>query len=638
MYLRERLLDDGLTDYQFTESASLVDQVLKSFKPPPRMKLSEWAEKYRRLSPESSASPGRFRFDKTPYMREPYDMVGKPGVRSIAMMCSAQVAKSTFIENVVAYYTHLDPCPILHISPTLDSMKMFSKERLAPMIRDTPVLRDLVRDARTRDSGNTIASKKFPGGHIAMVGSNSPAGLASRPVRVLVADEVDRFERSAGTEGDPLQLGIKRTTTYWNRVLVFVSTPGDKYDPEEQTGSRIEKEFLDGDQRHYHAQCPHCDTHQKMKWSNVEWDEDEDGNHDPMTAVYACDHDECDAKWDDLDRADAMANGKWIAEKPFNGKVSYCLSQLHSLFAPLSDGVSDFLSSRADPMLFKTWVNTFLGEPWEDKGARLEWSNLKDQREEYNVSEDIPEDITVITAAVDVQDDRLEYEIVGWGDEKQSWSLEYGYFYAEDSLIENEPWKKMSDKLKTTFIHPLFGEIPIRNATMDSGGHFTEKVYKFCEFRPRCQAIKGASGFDRPFVGRPLNNTIGDATVYPLGVDTIKQVVVGRLKVADSTKPGYCAFPIDYEDDYFKMLTAEELKTKYVRGKKKREWVPIRKRNEAFDIRVYNTAALDLLAVNLKAERRRLLRIKKKRDNPPKKRKKVARRPEKPWADGFKYD
>ena len=217
-----------LPDFTFYSASDLIDSVTAAFKPPPKISLSEWAEDYRRLSPESSASPGRINLDRTPYMREPMDMVGTVGVKSVAMMTSAQVGKSTFIENVIGYYVHLDPCPILHISPTLDSMKMFSKERLAPMIRDTPVLRDKVRDAKTRDSGNTIASKRFPGGHIAMVGSNAPAGLASRPIRILVADEVDRFERSAGTEGDPLKLGIKRTTTYWNRVLVFVSTPGDK--------------------------------------------------------------------------------------------------------------------------------------------------------------------------------------------------------------------------------------------------------------------------------------------------------------------------------------------------------------------------------------------------------------------------
>jgi len=635
MYLRDRLGDD-ISGYGFASSRDVTDAVLKAFKPPPKLSCDEWAEKYRRLSRESSASPGRFRLSKTPFMREPMQMVGKPGVESIAMMCSAQVGKSTFVENVVAYYAHLDPCPILHISPTLDSMKMFSKERLAPMIRDTPVLRGLIADARTRDSGNTIASKKFPGGHIAMVGSNSPAGLASRPIRIVVADEVDRFERSAGTEGDPLELGLKRTTTYWNSVHVFVSTPGDKYDPLEKTGSRIEKEFLDGDQRHYHAKCPHCHEAQKMKFSQVHWDKDEDGNNNTTTTSYICEHNGC--VWDEQDRHQAMQDGEWIAEKPFNGKVSYCLSQLHSLFAPLKDMVDKFLSSKDDPMLFKTWVNTYEGRPWEERGRRVDWSTLKDNIEDYDTDTNIPEDITVITAAVDVQDDRLEYEIMGWGTGYQSWSLKYDWIYAEDNLSERKPWAELDQLLKRTFIHPIFGEMAIRSACVDSGGSFTQKVYDFCKHRPRATAIKGVSGFDKPFVGRPMKNTIDNARVYPLGVDIIKQTVTARLKIQDPDKPGYCRFPNtpNYNDDYFKMMTAEELKTKMVRGRRKKEWTLIRKRNEAFDNRGYNTAALDMMKIDLIIERRRLLRKARKRVNPINKLKKRKARPKSNWVDDWK--
>ena len=608
-YLRDRLGDD-LSGYAFADAEDIANKVLAAFKPPPKMSCDEWAEKRRRLSAESSASPGRFRLSKTPFMREPMTLVGKPGIESIAMMCSAQVGKSTFIENVLGYYADVDPCPILHISPTLDSMKMFSKERLAPMIRDTPVLRDKFRDARTRDSGNTIASKKFPGGHIAMVGANSPAGLASRPIRVLLADEVDRFERSAGTEGDPLELGLKRTTTYWNSTKIFVSTPGDKYDPLEKTGSRIEKEFLEGDQRHYHAKCPHCGEHNGCIWSEI-------------------------------DRKKAMSEewgAKWIAEKPFRGKASFCLSQLHSLFAPLKDMVRSFLSSRHDPMLFKTFVNTFWGEPWEDKGKRVDWSGLQDQVEDYDTDDDIPEDITLITAAVDVQDDRLEYEILGWGDEHRTWSLKYGYIYADDNLSEERPWSELDTLLKRTFIHPIFGEIPIRVTCIDSGGSYTQKVYDFCRDRPRAIAIKGVSGFDKPFVGRPMKNTIGNARVFSLGVDIIKQTVAARLKISNPEKGGYCRWPNheNYNDDYFKMITAEELKIKFTRGRKRKEWVPIRKRNEAWDNRVYNTAALEMLSTDLSSERRRLLRKARKRDNPPKKKPKPNTRPKSNWAESWK--
>lgn len=618
----------ALDRYKFVDPKELLSRAARTFQPPPDIKVSQWAEDYRRLSAESSAAPGKFSLDRTPYMREPMDMIGEPGVTSVAMMTSAQVGKSTFIENVIGYFVHLDPCPILHISPTLDSMKMFSKERLAPMVRDTPVLRNLVRDARTRDSGNTIASKKFPGGHIAMVGSNSPAGLASRPIRVLVADEVDRFEASAGTEGDPLKLGIKRTTTFWNRVKLYVSTPGDKYDVKEQTGSRIEREFLEGDQRHYHCKCPHCDHKQKMKWANVHWEEDK-----PQTARYMCEG--CGTLWDDMDRYKAITDGEWVAEKPFNGRVSYQLSQLCSMFTKLSDGVFEFLESKGDPMMLKTWVNTFLGEPWENRGARLEWSHLRDQREEYSV-EAMPEEVTVLTLAVDVQGDRLETELVGWATDNQSWSLAYSAIYGD--LSTKEPWEELDQMIRTTYDHPIFGEIPIRATVIDSGGHYTQDVYNFCEARHRVMAIKGVSGKGRPFVGRPMKNTINNARVYPLGVDTIKETVVGTLKVRDPEFAGYCRFPMHYDDDYFRMLTAEELKTRFKRGFKVTEWVKIRARNEAFDLRVYNTAALHMLSLDLHSERLRLLREAQKRANskeePVRAKPKPAQKSS--WIDGWK--
>jgi phage terminase large subunit GpA-like protein len=580
-------------DYDFATPDGIIAEVMTAFRPPPDITVSEWSDKYRRLSAESSASPGRFRTEMVEYMREPMDMVGQPGVRRITLMTSAQVGKSTVIENVIGYFIHQDPCPILHVSPTLDSMKMFSKERLAPMIRDTPALRGIVKDARARDSGNTLASKTFPGGHIAMVGSNAPAGLASRPIRVVVADEVDRFDSSAGTEGDPINLAVKRTTTFWNRVIIFVSTPGNK------ATSRIEPEFLRSDQRYRWCPCPQCGEYQRLAWAQVHWEEGQ-----PDTAHYVCEHNGC--IWDDQDRNRAVRAGEWRAEKPFNGNVGYHLSQLYSPFAPLADGVRDFLDSKDNPQLLKTWVNTFLGETWEERGRRLEWSDLMDHREDYDTRDNIPEDITLVTGAVDIQDDRAEVEFVGWGDDHQSWSLGYQKVYGDPSTPEF--WQDLRDVLSETFIHPLFGEIAPRSIAIDSGGHYTTSVYKFTQVVPRTVAIKGVSGAGKPIVGRPLKNTLGNARVLPLGVDTIKELVVARLKITDPDAAGYNRFPAHYDDDYFRGMTAEELRTTYYKGFPKNEWVKIRPRNEPFDLRVYNTAALEMLQVDLNAQRREALR------------------------------
>lgn len=614
---------------QYFQANDLIAQAIEVLAPPPDITLSQWADKYRRLSAESSASPGRWRTEVVEYLREPMDMIGRGDVQSITLMTSAQVGKSSFIENVIGFFMHYDPCPILHVSPTLTSMKMFSKERLAPMIRDTPALTKLVKDARSRDSDNTIETKKFPGGNLAMVGSNAPAGLASRPVRIVLADEVDRFERSAGTEGDPLKLAIKRTTTFWNRVLVFVSTPGNKGE------SRIEEEFERGDQRHRWCPCPDCGEHQTLKWSSVEWEHDQ-----PDTAVYVCEH--CGSAWDDFKRNMAVRRGEWRALKPFKGKLSYHVNQLYSPFARLSEGVQEFLDSKDHPELLKTWVNTFLGETWEEKGKRLEWSDVMENREEY--IDPVPVGVTMITGSVDVQDDRFEIEHVGWGDDHKSWSLGYKVIYGD--LSTPQPWIELRSLLNQSFQHPIFGEMATRMTCIDSGGHYTTEVYKFCQTLSRCAPIKGVGGAGKPVVGKPTRSNLGGAQVFPLGVDTIKETVQARLKVKDPDKPGYCSFPMDRVEEYFRGLTAEKLVTRFVKGFKKEEWIKTRPRNEPFDLRVYATAALEMLQIDLKAQRRAAMRVAMKNRMPeipvpvpPKVRQRTnGRQAAGGWVNGWKAD
>lgn len=592
--------------------------------PPPDMTVSAWSDKYRRLSAESSATPGRWRTDVVEYLREPMDFVGNSRVRRITLMTSAQVGKSSFLENVLGYFVHQDPSPILHVSPTLESRDMFSKERLAPMIRDTPVLRGLIKDARSRDSDNTIAKKKFPGGILAMVGANAPSGLASRPIRIVLCDEVDRFERSAGTEGDPINLAVKRTTTFWNRVLIFVSTPGNASD------SRIKEEYERGDMRQRWCACHACGAMQVLRWASVKW-----VDNDPETAWYECEH--CEAKWDDQQRVTAAMNGEWIPQKEWNGNVSYHLSQLYSRFAPLSEGVRDFLDSKGNPELMKTWVNTFLGETWEEQGKRLEWSDVMDNREEFVTP--VPEDVTLLTAAVDVQDDRFEIETVGWGDDNRSWSVDYHVIYGD--LSAPDVWTELRAYLKQSRMHPIFGEMSIRMTCVDSGGHFTQSVYKFCKSLPRVVPIKGVGGKGKPMIGKPTRNNLAGNQVFPLGVDTIKELVVSRLK-SEAGQPGYCAFPADRGEDYFRGLTAEELRTRFVKGFKKSEWFKIRPRNEPFDLRVYATAALEMLSVDLNALRMAMLRdagkVATASDPAPEPKKRRHTRKPRNWVNGWKED
>lgn len=568
--------------------------------------------------------PGHYKTERTEYMREPMNMVGDPRVKRIAFQSSAQVGKSTFIENVIAYLMHSDPCPILHVSPTIESSEMFSKERLAPMLRDCPVLTGLVKDAKSRDSENTIRNKKFPGGLLALVGANAPAGLASRPVRAVVCDEVDRFERSAGTEGDPIALAVKRTTRFWNRILIFVSTPGNKGQ------SRIEEEYELGDMRQYHCPCSYCGTPQVMKWAQVKWTD-----NDPMTAKYQCENEQCKALWDDKDREEAIKCGAWVAQRKFNGNVSYQISQLCNQDTPLSDGVTEFLAAKGNTELMKTWVNTFLGETWEEAGKRLEWSDVMDQREEYETP--IPKEVTLMTGSIDVQDDRFEVEVVGWGDDYKSWSIDYHIIYGD--LSAPHVWHELRQYLAQTRIHPLFGEIAVRAWCMDVGGHYTTSVYDFSVTIPNVYPIRGVAGMGKPMVGKPSKNNLRGIPVWPLGVDTIKEIVVSRLKAFDD-QSGYCTFPHDRDEEYFRGITAEELRTKFVKGFKKLEWHKTRPRNEPFDLRVYATAALEMLSVDLNAQRRAALREVYKRaiEKVMPRKKKKRKQSTTNWVNGWKHD
>ena len=262
-----------------------ADLIREGMKPPPRQTLSEWADQHRMLSPESSPEPGLWRTSRVPYLREIMDTLGDPLVRKVVWAAASQTGKTELINNYVGQCIDQNSGPMLVVQPSLDMAKTWSKDRLAPMIRDTPRLRGKVADARARDSGNTVLHKVFRGGHLSIVGANSPSGLASRPIRDVLFDEVDRYPASVGTEGDPISLGEQRTRNFWNRKVFFVSSPGDL------ETSRIWPEWLASDMRRYFVPCPHCDQHQVLVWKSVKWESAEvDGEtvYRPETAVYVC--------------------------------------------------------------------------------------------------------------------------------------------------------------------------------------------------------------------------------------------------------------------------------------------------------------------------------------------------------------
>lgn len=511
------------------------------------------------------------------------DAFNDPSVREVVIMSSSQIGKTEILNNIVGYHVAQDPSPILVVQPTLDMAQTWSKDRLAPMIRDTPSLSYLVKDPRARDSGNTTLHKVFAGGHITACGANSPSSLASRPIRVVLCDEVDRYPVSAGSEGDPVSLAKKRAATFWNRKILMVSTPTNK------GASRIEIAYEESDKRKYLIPCQHCKTDQFLEWGNVKWEKEK-----PETAHYVCPH--CGSEWDESERIRSIRQGKWVATAEFKGVAGFHLSALYSPWTPIADGVRDFLEAKKQPATLRVWVNTYLGESWEEDGDGVDDYSLSERAEDWG--DIVPADGLILTAGVDVQDDRLEAEIVAWGKDEESWSIAYKTIYGDPSgpLV----WRDLDEFLYGVYEHEYGEEMVVRGTCIDSGGHHTQAVYKYVSTREarRIFAIKGVGGEGKPMVGKPSKNNIGKIKLFPVGVDTIKYELFSRLKITEHGA-GYCHFPINRDPEYYKQLTAEKIATRYHKGFARREFVKTRTRNEALDVRVYAKAALALLNINL---------------------------------------
>lgn len=560
-------------------------------------------------------------------MRGIMDAVNEPLTREIVVMKPTQIGYTAALGNIVGYFIDQDPCPVLMLMPTLSVAEEWSKNRLAPMIRDTPRLRGRIKDPRSRDSGNTILSKTFPGGRLAIVGANAPSDLASRPIRIVLCDETDRYPLSAGAEGDPMTLASKRQQTYWNRKLIKGSSPTIK------GVSVIERDYERSDKRKYFVACPHCHEHQTLRWEQVRWDKskDEDGRnvHHPETAHYQCEH--CGTLWTDAERWQAVAIaprsrcphtgeiGGWKATAPFSGVAGFHLSQLYSSWVRLEDVVREFLEAYGKlpgthPSVEKqkVWTNTVLAETWEDKGETVDLNNIANRGEAYG-PDHLPDAALIATAGVDVQDNRLEVQVVAWGVGEEAWAARYEVLHGDPA--QPHIWREL-DRLLLEPLHTESGRtLRIKATAIDTGGHHTLAVYDFCRPRlaRRVYPIKGRPG-PNPIWPKRSSRTKTNHQVFLVGVDTGKDAIYGRLKIRPAAPgdavPGFIHFPAPNEDagteafgrEYFEQLTAEKVETRYREGRPYRVWVPIRPRNEALDTMVYALAARMSLPIRLRGQ------------------------------------
>ena len=531
------------------------------------------------MSPESSAEPGRWRTSRAEYQREIMDTVADPSIETIVIMSSAQVGKTEIINNIVGYFIEQDPAPMMVLQPTVDMAKTWSHDRLAPMVRDTPVLKSLIADNKSRASSNTLFHKSFPGGHITMTGANSPTGLASRPIRIVCCDEVSRYPQSAGAEGDPVNLIRKRTTTFNNRKIILTSTPTIK------GACRIEQEFNISDRRHFHVPCPHCDHKQRLKWSNVQWPEGK-----PAEAVMVCT--ECGGVIENRHKPKMIKNGQWVAELPGGKIAGFHLNELYSPWRTFADIAEDFCEAKKNTETLKTWVNTSLGETWEEAGDSINTHLLSERVENYG-PDSIPADVLLLTLGADVQKDRIEYTIAGWGLYQECWVIEHAVIWGDPTQLQ--VWRELDEALIKTY-----DGYRITSAAIDSG-YLTEHVYKFTKPRAsrRVFAVKGVAGMGKTLTtkAKPMGRT--RTPMYTIGVDTGKRTIYSRLRL--TTGEGIIHFGVGLDDEYFQQLTAEKMVTKYRRGFPVMEFVKTRERNEALDCLNYCYAALDNLNANLES-------------------------------------
>ena len=546
------------------------------------------------------------------------DAFSNPEVERIVVMTSAQVGKTEILNNIVGYFVEHDPNgPLMIIQPSLEMARAWSTDRLAPLIDSTPQLKDLISDPKAKEGDNSILQKIFyNGARITISGSNSPASLASRPIRIMLMDEVDRFPPSAGAEGDVVALASRRTQNYFNRKIALFSTPTVKNE------SRIEAAFEQSDQRFWEMPCK-CGHFQALKWRHVKWEDKK-----PETACIECE--KCGYEWSDIERKQALKKGRWHSNAEFNGTAGFSLNALSSPWTSLEGLAREFLEAKAHGTeSLRVFINTALGESWSEDSEEIKSNEIIERREVY--SHPVPDGVLVITASVDVQKDRLECLVCGHGHLSEMWFLDHKIYYgdaANDSI-----WTKLADFISTPWRLVNGKDVKISQTLVDSG-YETQRVYQFIKRMGghRVHASKGVGGAGRPAVGRASKSNSARVPVMPIGVNTLKETLFARLRNVDFG-PGYWHIPDFFDQEWCYQLTAEKAVKRYSKGIPRIEYVKMRPRNEALDLAVLNLAAFAMLNVNTERIQQRLEDVRKPEKAPPLPR---YMKPKPTWAKRFK--
>ena len=572
---------------------------LAGLRPDPVQTIDEWADQHVQL-PQYVAESGQWRTSRTPFLREIMQCLSPshPCTHVIFMKC-VQIGGTQIGVNWMGFVMHRAPAAMLVFEPTRDLAKKLSNEKVKPMIELTSCLKGLVKESRSRDSGNHTFTKEFMGGFINFIGCNSAVGMRSTSARNVMIDEVDGCPNDVNGEGHPVDLAEKRTATFARRKIFELSTPL------EADTSRIEPDYEKGSRGRYHVPCPFCRHFQHLQWGQLVYTFD--GEKRPEDAAYRCAScleliPEHHKTW----MFDEANGAGWVHEDPDNPIRSFHINALYQPYGwalSWSALVKSWImanekAAAGDVRELKTFVNTILAETWEEKGEKADQDALYQRRETYEAP--CPEGVLVLTAAVDVQDNRLEAEIEGWGVDEESWSIEKRVF--PGSPGQPTVWKDLTDWLQRKWLHVSGIAMRVECVVVDTGGHHTKEAYWFVRrYRGRCYALKGSNQQGAPLVPpRPTRPRGASVHLYHVGTVAAKDTLFARMKITEPG-PGYMHFPDrpEYDEEHFQQLASEEKRNKYDRGVMTGYFYKkIRARNEALDLKAYNLAAVSLLNPN----------------------------------------
>lgn len=586
-----------------------IRESLRAFAPPPKMTVSEWADTWRYLPPESSADPGKWKTSKTPWLKEPMDAWSDDRCEEIVLLFSAQMAKTEWMTNCMFYSIHHDPASMLLINPTSSMAKAYAQDRFEPSVRDTEPMRRRIKEDPTikKESAgkDQILYKRFPGGRLTMIGANSPSELAARPIRYVLGDEIDRWQRSVGkkgqVEGDPYSLATARQKTFFNRKRGVASTPTV------EGISRIDELYEDTDQCIWELPCPHCEEYQVLQFANLLFKDEAEGRSESM---YACEH--CGALFSHAEKLGAMVRlgGRWLVRKPeITKRRGFHVNELSSPWRSFDEIVEDFRkATKEGPETLRTFVNTVLGQVWRDKdGEKLDATGLKAREEPYDA--EVPFGALYLTAAVDMQKDRLEMMVMGHGLGNQRYFIKTvandGHVITPiqvfGSPADPATWKQLDPWLTKDYHHASGRKMRISMTLIDTGGlaGHADMAYKYAKQREswRVFCSKGSSVEARPLASKPTENNNYRAKLFSIGTDTAKTQIFDSLSKVVVPGPGYYHFPEGLDQEFYDQLTSERPEITFKRGKKVKEWKKRRERNEVLDLTVLNLAAAGILDV-----------------------------------------